>query len=142
MARQKNKTDFIVDVKGEGRFTFARRTMADEIEIQREYARHAGGVEPTVWLATLAEYLSTLAVLTVEAPDSWDVDAMDPLDDETYKRLGRVFAALRERENTFRRKPDQVGEGQRPAAGGDGGSVVSPDVPVAAQPSPLPGDDA
>ena len=142
MARQPSKTDFIVNVEGEGRFIFARRTMLDEITIQREYARHAGGVEPTVWLATLAEYLSTLSVLTVEAPESWDIEAMDPLEDETYKRIGRVFAALRERENTFRRKPDPISEGQRPVAGGDGGSVVSQDVSVAAEPSPVSGDDA
>lgn len=142
MARQPNKNDFIVEVPGEGRFIFARRSMGDEIAIQREYARHAGGVEPTVWLATLAEYLSTLSVLTVEAPESWDIDAMDPLDDESYKRIGRVFAALRERENTFRRKSDPSGKDQRPLPGGDGGSVVPQDVPTSSEPSPLPGDDA
>lgn len=142
MTRQRKKSDYIVDIPEEGRFIFARRSLADEMTIQREYARHAGGVQPTVWLSTLAEYLSTLSVLTVEAPDSWDIDEMDPLDDETYKRLGRVFAALRERENTFRRKPDPISEGQRPVAGGDGGSVVPQDVSVAAEPSPVSGDDA
>lgn len=142
MSRLPKKTDFIVDVPDEGRFIFARRSLADEIVIQREYARHAGGVQPTVWLATLAEYLSTLSVLTVEAPETWNIDEMDPLDDETYKRIGRVFAALREREDTFRRKPAKNGEGSGPEAGRDGGLVVPQDVPLASEPSPVPRDDA
>ncbi|EAM1616323.1 hypothetical protein EU642_22060 [Salmonella enterica] len=131
-------TDFFETLEGIGRFRFARRKMADEMQIQRLFAEYTGGVEPTAWLLTLGEYLSTLRVLTVQAPDGWDIDDMDPLDPETYSQIGRVFVALREREETFRRKPGAVGQGQGAQDAGHGGSLVSPDLQTAAEPPALP----
>lgn len=111
MAREAQKTDFSVDVEGIGTFIFARRTMRDEIRIQREFARIIDGVEPTAWLAQVGGWLSDLGVLTVEAPEDWDIDGMDPLDDETYAKLLKVHTALREKEGSFRRKPVTNSEG-------------------------------
>lgn len=105
MARQGNATDFSVDVEGVGTFQFGRRTMRDEIKIQVEYARLIEGVEPTEWLAVVAGWIATLKVLTVMAPADWDIEEMDPLDDETYARLARVHQALVDKERSFRRKP-------------------------------------
>lgn len=141
MARQPKANDYYFDVPDVGRFRAARRTMTIEVEIQREYASMAGGVEPTAWLMTLAEYLSTLRVLIVDAPESWDMENMDPLDDETYQTLGRVFAALREREETFRRKPRAPGEENGAANGEHSGSVVSPDVSTSPEQPPVHGDN-
>jgi hypothetical protein len=104
MARKSQLSDFIVAVDGIGNFTFAKRTMGDEIAIQVAYAEIIDGVKPTAWLETMGGWLSALRVLTVRAPDGWDIDAMDPLDDETYLKLGRVHAALTEWERTFREK--------------------------------------
>jgi hypothetical protein len=110
MARRPDpKTDFIVDVDGIGRFTFARRRMVDEINIQVEYARMIQGVEPTEWLATVCGWIASLRVLTVFAPSGWNIDEMDPLDDETYKQLALVHNSLDKKEGSFRRKPDQGG---------------------------------
>jgi hypothetical protein len=94
-----------VDVEGIGAFTFARRTMRDEISVQIEYAKLLGGVEPTPWLSAVCGWLSVLSVLTVRAPEGWstDPDAMDPLDEEVYARLSRVHGALVEKERSFRR---------------------------------------
>ncbi|ECB1886238.1 hypothetical protein IAJ44_004294 [Salmonella enterica] len=131
--RRSLPTDFFENIDGIGRFRFARRKMADELQIQRLYAEYAGGVEPTVWLATLAEYLSTLRVLIVEAPESWDLDSMDPLDDDTYKKISRVFVALREREETFRAGAGNNGKGERQEDAEHGRSLVSPDVPPATE---------
>ena len=141
MARQPKANDYYFDVKDIGRFRAARRTMAIEVEIQREYASMAGGVEPTAWLITLAEYLSTLRVLVVDAPEGWDMENMDPLDDETYQQLGQVFSALREREETFRRKPGAPGKESGQANGEHGGSVVSPDVPLTPEQPAVHGDN-
>lgn len=103
MARTPAPTDFHVDVDGVGHFTFAKRTMRDEMRIAAEYSRLTEGVEtPTTYLELVAGWLSTLAVLTVQAPDGWDLDSMDPLDEDTYARLMRVHAALREKEASFR----------------------------------------
>ena len=101
-------TDFTVKVEGVGSFTFARRTMADELAIQREFADILQGVEsPTAWLQTMGGWLSVLRVLTVRAPDGWDLDEMDPLDEETYAKLSKVYEELRNQETLFRsgRKP-------------------------------------
>ncbi len=137
MARLPKTTDFYIDVEGEGRFRIGKRDMKSEMEIQREYASFAGGVEPTVWLETLSEYLSTLRVLIVEGPETWDMDNMDPLDNDTYTRLGRVFVALREREESFRARHNGAGQGT--GAGSDsersgaGEPVVSQDVSPATE---------
>lgn len=102
MARKGNNNDFQVNVEGVGAFTFGRRTMQDEIKIQVEYARLIEGVEPTEWLQTVCGWLAAFKVLTVLAPEGWDIDAMDPLDNDTYKNMALVYGALREKERSFR----------------------------------------
>ena len=89
-------TDFYVDVENVGRFRFARRTMRDEFQIGAEYSRLTEGVStPTPWLAQMATMVSNLKVLAVTVPADWNIDKMDPLDDESYKLIFKVFEALR-----------------------------------------------
>ena len=111
MARAPQDTDFTVRVDDVGTFTFGKRTMRDEIAIQVEFARLIDGVEPTAWLQAVGGWVSVLKVLTVRAPDGWDLDGMDPLDDETYAKLKRVYDALTEKESSFRRPKKPAGEG-------------------------------
>lgn len=111
MEREGRATDFTVPVEGVGTFTFARRTMRDEIKIQVEYARILDGVTPTAWLEAVGGWLSVLRVLTVRAPEGWDLDALDPLEADDYAKLNRVYSALVEKERSFRRKPAQGSEG-------------------------------
>lgn len=103
MARISKATDYTVDVDGVGTFTFGRRTMRDEVDVQREYAAILGGVVPTAWLEIVGNWIATLKVLTVRAPNGWDIDEMDPLDNETYEKMKRVYNALSEKELSFRR---------------------------------------
>lgn len=117
MARRPQPNDFQVDVDGVGTFVFGRRTMADEIKIQVEYARLIEGVEPTEWLSRVCGWISTLSVLTVRGPDGWDINNMDPLDDEVYQNMLLVFLALRAKEDSFRRKP---GTGSEAGSEGQG----------------------
>lgn len=113
MAHKSNpEKDFVVDVEGVGRFTFARRMMRDEIDIQREYADILGGVQPTAWLEVVGNWIAVFRVLTVYAPSDWDIDKMDPLDDDTYKKMNRVYESLREKELSFRRGNVQNSESQ------------------------------
>lgn len=100
--REGNASDFQADVEGVGSFTFGKRTMRDEIKIQVEFARMVEGVEPTQWVSLVCGWISSLKVLTVNAPDGWDIDSMDPLDDETYQTLLKVHTALRDKERSFR----------------------------------------
>lgn len=103
MSRIPSNTDFQAPVDGIGTFTFARRRMRDEMAIAAEFSRLTEGVEtPTPYLASVAGWISTLKVLTVASPDGWDIDAMDPLDEDTYANLVKVHTALREKEGSFR----------------------------------------
>lgn len=112
--RKPSETDFSVPVEGIGTFTFARRKMSDEIAIQVEYARLIDGVQPTDWLALVCGWIAALKTLTVRAPAGWDIDEMDPLDDDSYAKLSRVHQALTDKERSFRRKnaPSSEGAGQ------------------------------
>ena len=96
-------TDFHVIVEGVGSFRFARRTMRDEMNIAVEFSRLTHGIEtPSPTLHLMASWISTLTVLTVSAPEGWDIYSMDPLDDATYSRLLAVHSALRAKEDDFR----------------------------------------
>lgn len=104
MSRKPQPTDFAVPVEGIGTFTFGRRTMADEFAIQRRFADLAGGTDHTDWLNIVGGWVSALTVLTVRAPEDWNIDEMDPLDPEVYAKLKKVFDALRDQEDSFRGK--------------------------------------
>lgn len=111
MSRIPKDSDFTVDVEGVGRFTFARRTMRDELAIQREYSDILQGVIPTDWLATVGGWMSTLRVLTVHAPTDWVLDDLDPTDTATYEKMVRVHSALVEKERSFRCGSEPAGQG-------------------------------
>lgn len=116
--RTPKKTDFIVPVEDVGDFTFARRTMEDEFMIAREYSRVIGDIEhPSWYLNMLASCVSPLRVLTVKAPEGWDLDTLDPLQEETFQGLTKVATALREAEERFRRGTGSAGEGVGSQAG-------------------------
>lgn len=119
MAREAAAGDFDVDVDGIGSFRFGKRTMRDEIKVQVEYARLIEGVEPTNWLHLVAGWISVLKVMTVRAPDDWDIDEMDPLEPETYENLSKVHSALVKKERSFR---SSQGPGDK-AAGQEAGDI-------------------
>ena len=105
-------TDFYVEVEPIGTFTFAKRTMRDELRILAEVSRLTEGVEsPTAQLSVLAGWLAPLKVLTVRAPEGWDLETLDPLDPESYQKLIKVYGALRDKEGSFRRGTSGDGEG-------------------------------
>ena len=129
-------TDFSVPIEGIGQFRFARRTMADEIRIQSEYAKYLNGAEATPWLASVAGWLATLRVLIVRAPDGWqpeELEQLDPLDEQVYAKLSQIHGGLRDAEREFRRKPDARGQGA--GAGDDRDGRVGVPAPVLAQPA-------
>lgn len=113
-------------IDGVGAFTWRiPRTMRDEIKIAAEVSRLTEGVEtPSPWLSAMAEMLSALKVLTVDAPTDWDIDAMDPLDPDTYKMISEVFGALRAAEERFRRERRKGSQAGGAGNGGDGQSLV------------------
>lgn len=128
MARTPKPTDFRVTVPDVGDFVFGKRTMRDEIATQVEYARVLDGVSPTPWLEAVVGAIADLSVLTVKAPDGWDIDAMEPHDPVTYSKLIAVHRGLLEKERYFRGAAGQGGEAGGPGAGGDHRVPVSAPV--------------
>lgn len=103
MTRISKPTDYTVTADGIGTFTFGRRNnMRDELDVQREYSSILRGVTPTVWFDTLANWFAIFRVMTVHAPDGWDLEAFDPMADDTYAKLQRVYDAMSEKESSFR----------------------------------------
>lgn len=103
--RSESTSDFQVDVEGVGGFVFGKRTMRDQLLIGAEFSRLSDGVEnPSGWLSAIGGAIAALNVLTVKAPAGWSIDAMDPLDDDTYANILKVHAALRAKEDSFRPK--------------------------------------
>lgn len=128
MARTALPNDFVVPVDGIGSFTFGRRTMRDEMKIQVEYAKYIDGATPTDWLASVAGWIACLNVMTVRAPDGWNIDEMDPLDDDTYEKIAKVYGELDKKERSFRPKRIQASEASGAQSIVDSGVLVSPQV--------------
>jgi hypothetical protein len=110
--RARSENDFNVTVEGVGNFVFGRRKMRDEINIQVEYASLIQGVEPTAWLQTVCGWIAAFKVLMVACPENWDLEEMDPLDQDTYSNMTKVYDALRDKEREFRKKPAETGKEQ------------------------------
>ncbi len=128
-SRQPSATDFFIDVEGVGRFSFAKRKLADEMQIAVEYSVMTQGIPvPSEWLGIMAGAVSQLRVLTVTAPDGWDVDEMDPLDEETYAKIIKVHRALRDKEYSFRKGKAAPVEASGQGNGAEPGVLVSAQV--------------
>jgi hypothetical protein len=94
---------FTVPIESIGVFTFSRRTLRDEVRIQAAYARLTEGAEtPTNVLHNLATWISCIQVQLVEAPKGFDLDALDPFDDETYRKLSKIYEEVMASEARFR----------------------------------------
>lgn len=132
--RTSRPDDFTVSVDGVGDFTFSRRTMRDQFAIDTEIAKLTGGI-PNVppYLAMYADAMACIKVLTVTAPEKWDVEKLDPLEEESYSQLLAVHAALRDKEDTFRKKPAAGSEAGREGDGKVGGILVSEEVQPTAE---------
>ena len=118
--RPEGAGDFTVEVDGIGTFTFGRRRQRDVYRIRGEYNRLTGGnyAEDGNFNDFPALAHATLAVLMVQAPEGFDLNDLDPLtDDDCDSKILKVFAALREKELSFRPRTRKGGEAQGEAAG-------------------------
>lgn len=112
MARLASTTDLVVPVDGIGTFTFAKKAMRDMFAIETEFARLTEGVEEVHnFLFNVATAFANLKVLTVTAPDDWDLDALDPEEGESYMKLMQVWGALRDKQTSFRKAAAEGREG-------------------------------
>jgi hypothetical protein len=133
MTRAANVSDFHVDVADVGRFCFARRTVGDVYKIRGRYNQITGGFyDDEGRMADLSALgYVTIQTLLVEAPEGFDLESIDPLLDDDYdQKVLSIFAALREKELSFRPKPTARGKAAGPGDGADLRAVVPADVPA------------
>lgn len=124
---------FTTHVEGVGAFSFLRRTMRLEMRIGAEYSRLTEGVDtPTQWFELVAGILAAIKVLVVAAPPGWDLEQLDPTDDETWDQLVLIHRALRDQEDTFRRAKKKQSETTGAAAVGNAGVLVPSEIQPAA----------
>jgi hypothetical protein len=98
-----------VDVEGIGTFVFRRRTMEHRyaiaaLALKIMGAGGGGGETPHLGVLQSTEKMAELQLLCVSGPDGWDIDALDPLDDEDCSKFEAVHKRFREAEETFRRE--------------------------------------
>lgn len=117
---------FPVTVDGVGEFTFRRRGMRDQFQIEGNVRKTTGGGLELLDNGALA--FETLAALTISAPEDWDLLALDPLDEGDWKKMMAVFRALRAAEDRFRGRVSAVPPGGGEAAGGQPAVPVPPTV--------------
>lgn len=127
--RNPGNNDYSVTVEGVGTFTFARRTLNDELRVQAEHSRIVDGVEqPTVWLHNLATWMSALRVLMVSAPSGWVLEELDPIETETFQQIDAIYRAMRAKEDSFRKKSGKGSEVASQADVKDDRVLVSTEV--------------
>lgn len=93
-----------ITVEGIGEFAFRRRTLGDQMRIEGDSDRMLGGPVSDPGLRGISLALATLGRLTEMAPEGWDIEAVDPLDENAVARILKVHEALRAAEDEFRRQ--------------------------------------
>jgi hypothetical protein len=111
--RSAKDSDFNVEVEGFGTFVFGRRTKEDVFRIRSRYnVLTEGNYTEDGRVADLGALgYVTLQTLMVSAPESFNLDAMDPImDDDFVEKILKVYGAFSAREQSFRREPAQGSE--------------------------------
>lgn len=123
----KNET-YVIDLDGVGQFEVLRVTQRQRLRVMTEQARLTEGLdELPESLLEEASITAAVKALVVKAPDGWDVDLIDPLDEDgSYSAMKRLYAAISEREQRFRGKTANQASGAGTAD--NGGVVVAPEV--------------
>ncbi len=94
---------FPVVVENVGTFECRRRTLRVEIKIGTAFSRLTEGEDKIpAWLRELCEVVSTVKCLVIHGPDGFDVDRMDPQDEETFGKLIAIYHAILAEEARFR----------------------------------------
>jgi len=107
---------FPVQVEGIGNFVFRKRQYGDQIWIENKAVEILGGPALTPQLQSVALATATLIRLTVPRDCPWNVETLDPLDDDATPQLWKVYGELRLAEDRFRKG---AGE-ERPVLGAGG----------------------
>lgn len=123
---------FTVPVEGLGTFTFRKRSIKDQLRIEAKAVEFLGGPTLDPGLRNVAMAVATLEVLTVAAPDGWDLDAIDPLETGQTDPMFKAHRELRDAEDRFRQRAKAERTGLGAPAQQDDGLRVPPAIPARA----------
>ena len=94
-----------VDVEGVGQFEFSHRTLTLQVGVEAILNRMLGGPVSDDRLLYVARAISTVKKLAIKCPDDFDLDTIDPIDEDEVNGVLKVYGGLLEAEATFRRSP-------------------------------------
>jgi hypothetical protein len=98
---------FPLKVDGVGKFTFREKTFRDQVRIEADVSqllgRRVDQMRPDEKdLVVFAQAVAHLSTLTIEAPPGWDLEGIDPLDEDAGERVIMVYGRLMEELARFR----------------------------------------
>ena len=93
----------VVEVAGVGQFEFQHRTLTLQVGVEAILLRMLDGPVSSEQLRYVARAIATIQKLMVRAPDRFDLDAIDPVNDAEVDDVLKVYGGLLEAEATFRR---------------------------------------
>jgi hypothetical protein len=100
---------FKLDVDGIGDFMFREKSFRDQVKIESMASEILGrsivNMRPDeLGLAAVALGFAHLSVLTVDAPAGWDLEKLDPVEEESAEKVMQVYGRLKEELARFRRE--------------------------------------
>jgi hypothetical protein len=131
--RQQLALPMVIEVPDLGTFKFRHRTIKDQLWIEREAMEMLGGETESAHLRSCAIALATVERLTIEAPDGWDIQTVDPLDGGAVSEVYRVFGELVSTESRFRGRPLPAGKAVGTGAVADPGVLVPAEIQPGAE---------
>lgn len=127
--RKESPNDFVVQLPGVGDFRFARPTIGDQMQIDREFDILTNGGTSNVRLSVMASMSAIHKTTCVGCPPGWEnIEVLDVTQDENVSAL---LIAYREKEDSFR----QVGKKNGKTSGAGTVEEAAVLVPPEVQPS-------
>ena len=118
--RAPRDNDFFVELPNVGTFRFGRRVYGDRPRIRAEYLGYVKQFgDDDAELAAHAAVLATYKVMCVECPKGWeDLENIDLIErPEVEDQVIELYTLLKETEDSFRQRTNQVGEKAGAGAG-------------------------
>lgn len=94
-----------VDVDGVGQFEFHHRTLTLQVGVEAILNRMLDGPVSDEKLLYVARAISTVKKLAIKWPEGFDLEAIDPIDENEVGSVLKAYGGLLEAEANFRRRP-------------------------------------
>lgn len=93
----------VVDVEGVGQFEFQHRTLTLQVGVEAIMNRMLDGPVSDERLLYVARAIATIKKLAIKVPEGFDLEAIDPIDENEVEGVLKAYGGLLDAEATFRR---------------------------------------